>query len=307
MNQPSNMPLVHGPIVITGASGWLGKSFLETLLELKIVNSSRDIFCLGRKSGKITTSSGQEFEVLEKLPSSVTTIGYFAPFAFATQEQLDRFGTSSYVEINKGLIKRDVEIVKQFGPTKILLPSSGVVSKPKSFYEQKPSFGIYRDLKIQQEADIQQVMNGQQSLSILRLYSLSSKFQTDAKKYALANLVCSALSNTKIVIQSKGPVFRKYVSSEDLFRAVLCDSRFGTQIIESSGILIEIQALAELIVKVLASDSQIQLRDSKQVDPSDDYYSTDTSMDNLFREFNIKISTLEAQILDTASNFSDKA
>jgi nucleoside-diphosphate-sugar epimerase len=92
-------------IVITGASGWIGRSVVKTLIRIYGTDILEKIELYGTSSRDLKLTSGITINV-RKLQSISTSgeINLFVPLAFQTQDKLNEMSKFEYIQKNKDLI-----------------------------------------------------------------------------------------------------------------------------------------------------------------------------------------------------------
>lgn len=112
---------------ITGASGWLGQEFIYYLLNNSLVAglddfqlfSSRDKLLDFGRFGSVHSKSLLNLDESDLKPTNI-----LIHLAFLTREKVSKYGFKEYVETNKALTSKAVNIIKKCNPTSIINVSS---------------------------------------------------------------------------------------------------------------------------------------------------------------------------------------
>lgn len=288
-------------IVITGATGWVGRAMIEALISeygasiidrLELYGSRQQTF-VSQGSIKHHIASLETIDLTHK-------IDLFIPLAFLTQEKYNHLGPELYRKITHEIISSHSKIIQATKPKTTLYFSSGITSSSVVGIDRAASYLEYRKLKLEEEETFRSLIAPYKGFVITcRLFSMSGQFMRDPEKYALGNFILQAFSKNRIEIQSPSLVYRKYCQDIDLCTLMLRLAAFESDLtFESSGNLIEIGELAKLVGEFFnLSDSSIVRGDLRRDD--DVYYSQDTTMDDLFIQHGLRPHSLLDQVSAT--------
>lgn len=295
-------------IVITGATGWMGRSTIWKLIDIFGIEVLGSIYLYGSTKRilelspqiKLTVRPIEEMLTLQHAPQ------LFIPLAFATRDRVDKFSTNRYESINLRIIQLTKNFIRASNPSAVISLSSGIVSSPSKIQGQDQSYLIYRNLKIAEEEALQMASSDVgASLVQCRLFSSSGEDMTEPLKYAMGDIVNSANSGNSISIKSRHLVRRRYVDSRSLMELLITLSMDSyTLLFESGGEEIEIRNLARLAVSVLDSASVINCMDIDEGSPEDEYASTSFLMEQLMVDLEIYNPSLSEQIINTQKGLS---
>ena len=285
-------------VVITGASGWVGRAMIETLIA-KYGQSILDVVELyGSKEKSITTLSGLNLKVRPLNTIDLNRhVDIFAPLAFLTQEKYGVFGKTDYERISEEIISIHSNILNSTKPNSTLYFSSGITSTESENLSRPESFLRYKELKVIEEKiykDLIAYHGG--CLITCRLFSMSGRFMADPAKYALGNFIHQALNKNKIEIYSNKLTYRKYVLDTDLCTLMLELANHGKNVeFESTGSLVELGDLAFLVAQHFnLSDNNVTR--ARIEEPEDRYFSSNSTMDELFLSAGLRQHPLQEQI-----------
>ena len=295
----------NSKIVITGATGWLGSELSKILVEEHNL-STRQLHCISTTNRKVkigkNTFTTITFRDLDKIEDIVN----YYDFAFLPRHNIDSIGPNKYKEANEKIVMDSVNAINDLKPKNVVLASSGAVYKTGKISENF-SNSLYSDLKIFQEEKIQEACNKADSnLVTIRIFNLSGIGMPRNNSFALSQIISKALNNEKIFIKSDFHVNRSYCDITQLLRLLILVSNSGySGTLDSSGVKIEIRALAEKVVNELKSLSEIHAPDVISGALPDDYFSESKKYEDLLMEYlGEKTLSIKEQIHKTKNGFN---
>lgn len=291
-------------IAITGASGWLGRSAFMAIDDLRDFYPNLSVELFSHSNSSISLKDGRVLPVSSFASLPQSNFDILIPLAFLTREKYYGLGEVNYRIKNIEIMSVESEAIKRNPNSQVILISSGTVIRPSEVHQSDISFREYANLKEIQVDTYREMLTNKQ-FSLCYLFSCTSKDFIKIQGYAFLELVEKALRNEDIYINNPNFVLRKYVDLRELFMVMISSALRGHNFeISSSGPLIEIGALSELIVQTLDSDSKIYRNPPDGKSTTDNYHSIDESMNELFEENGKSISGLTEQILNVASGFT---
>ncbi len=294
-------------IVISGGTGWIGRSIVEQITESNLCKPEQII--LISSTDKTIEISKKNFKSFSwenlKINSQVTL--YF-DLAFQTQDKLNSLGESKYVEQNETIIENSIKFIKNHKPKVIFLASSGAVYG-KNYLSVPQPVSTYGELKYKQELQISKVARDLNlKLIISRIFNISggniNKFET----FAIAQMIKSAVEQQSIKVFANHQVFRRYSDVNQLIRLILELLSTNTNcIFDSGGPLVEIRELAAGIRKIVNPSAKLELTEVDLNSPADDYYSRSDQYENLLKEYlgevNVNIDEQISETFNYIKNF----
>ena len=317
---PIKNQLKNKSVLVTGASGFIGKWIILTLSELnKNKNQNIKIYFLTRNKKKFLNEN-QEFKKLpgvkyiEKDILKVNFKNIHFDFIFhlagdlnkSNQNQIkyfDELTRGSFNIFNYSLINKNV---------KILFLSSGAVygdfSKKKKCIETSPIIyedrleNTYKIGKLYAENYLGILHKKKQAkVKIARLFSLVGPYQKKGRGFALIDFIDAAMKNETINVQSKFRVYRSYIFIADLIVwlfIILIKGKSGSIYNVGSNTEIAIDGLANKVVSLLNSKSKVRVSSLINKSNKMNYYVPDISLAQ--KELNLDIWTsLDDSILFT--------
>jgi len=289
-------------VLITGATGWLGHAALQAIKKVLPEVKSEDLNLYASRERLYSDPSFgmvkiNEFAWSEHTPNS---IDLFIGLALKTRDYAKKMDEKDYLADNKALIEKHIELMQATNPKKIILISSGVVSK---YLEGSWPLDPYTEIKLLEEKLFNEFAEQAGSkLIILRLWGATGELMTEPLKYAIGDLIYQAETTNQIVIKSKREVFRRYADATQIFQVLirgLQNNFSGT--LNSGGVTVEIESLAQLIVNNYQKSIEI-VRNLDTGSKPDLYVPTDSDFDNLAKSVGVTLLSLEDQIALTTKS-----
>jgi nucleoside-diphosphate-sugar epimerase len=292
----------RSPLVLTGASGWFGRTALyeyeqqygpealrSDVIACASTNRSVDI---GSPYGPVQCVS---LDVLDDIGDAAGLIH----LAFLTRERVTSLGVDHYIDQNRAITARVAGFITRNPGIPIITTSSGAAAVFDGA-EVDLAGDPYAALK--QEDELLWRRSGAERMAIVfRVYAASGRFIKDPNLFALGDFLCSALAGDRIVIRSERPVIRSYVhigTMMRLFWAMLA-APCGVGFRKVDAVLHDL-SLVELAV--LISEIWGLPQPSFQIDPSqpaDDYRADSGPFREYLKQYRIEAPGLKEQLLET--------
>lgn len=266
-----NMSHTKQRFVITGASGWLGRTFVA------LANSAgHELMLVGSRSRSISIDN-QEFVVEEY---AINDIEQFNPtvlidFAFVTREHLEEMSDEEYKKVNYQLIDKALEIFALPTVRYGLFTSSGAAVYPEDALLGLFSENPYGYLKRKtEELVLQESARLNKKSIVIRPWSLSGTMVMKDYEFAFSSFIRQSFGNL-IEVKSPIPVYRRYVSAEDFLAlsvAKLFSQSNSAEIFDSGGELVSLVDLAHKIADLQTNKVSVVSRQSNP-EASNNYYS----------------------------------
>ena len=290
-------------VLISGASGWLGREILNIFSETKfeavklsLISSKSQDFIVGDNEFKARSFVSY---------SNSDSIDNYFDFAFLSRNELKRIGPLKFKEINLEIISNSADLIKRYRPKTVVLSSSGAIYKNRKNSE----YGmLYSDLKkIQEDVIINACNLVDSNLIISRIFNLSGRGIPSEGNFAISDLVTKGIRNMDLTINSNYLVTRRYSDITQLLKLLVEMADRGQNIVfDSGGPKIELRALANIIVEVIKCDSKVV---APTLDPSciqDDYFSNSYEYEDLLsKTLGENSISIENQIENTKNSLMD--
>ena len=295
-------------ILVTGATGWVGRSFLH---ELQAVIPSDHfnsvVFAFASKATRIpSTNYSQEQKINIPVHPLSSIINFSSKqhiilfhSAFLTRDRISRYGIEAFIDTNQCITDTVLSCVQASASSRVACISSGAASNAEK--EQISAIAMASDpygyLKLSEESKLTKAADTQ----VFRIYALTGRFIRDPMNFAVGDFLRKALDNRTIQINSPFPVIRSYVSAADVAKCALSwlwSSDKPQDPLGASSHISSLTSLATLISKMygLAPPLVNALNDSPN-----SYCCSPIPFHQLCMSYNINPLSLVEQLLDTAS------
>jgi nucleoside-diphosphate-sugar epimerase len=234
-------------VLITGATGWLGRTALDLLAPLGLptlaLASRARIIRVG--DCEIECRVWDEREVSAFGPTVVLDC------AFLTRDRVADIPLDEYVTVNRALTERLVYATQLPGVRLALTVSSGAAVYPHDALDGPIDDNPYGYLKRDAEHRLARAAAESGAVPVVvRAWGLSGAHVQKPQVYALGSMIRDADSGA-IRITARRPVFRRYVLAEELLAVGIAEGGVGPATIDSGGELVEMAELAARIVAVI--------------------------------------------------------
>jgi nucleoside-diphosphate-sugar epimerase len=299
MNILENYLTSDDRVLVTGSSGWFGKTATVMARELNLktlcVSSSSRTYDV---AGTRITSSPYDLLLINDFDPTIVI-----DTAFVTRDLRENFTLDDYISINRQIIGKSMEIASLSSVRKYVGFSSGATVNLAG----QASFSLldnpYAALKREYEDGICKLSGMPKGkISIARVWSVTGTHLTKPDLFAFSNLISQARSG-RIVIKANNLVFRRFCTIDEVISVALADSGKHGPIFDTGGELIEIGELAEIVRQEVNPQAEIVrgLRDGTE---PDNYYSDGKVWDELLKNCQIKPATIREQVRAVAESLN---
>lgn len=212
------------PVIVTGASGWLGQAALEMLeatygrqFQTRIMAFSNTPKPIMLRSG--TVIMAQRFAELANL---ILPPAIILHCAFLTREHAKLQPVADYAAANREIRRVMLSAIARNGALGVFVPSSGAVYGADRSLEGDESANPYGVLKLEDEAafaDIAQRLGF--PCTVLRVFNLSGPFINKVSSYALASMIHDVQAGGPIQLRADIPVWRSYAAVDDVINLAM--------------------------------------------------------------------------------------
>ena len=277
-------------MVITGATGWMGREVLD-----RLARTRPEIQVLPIASrGRMVETGNRTYQVHEWSHASISewrpTIAVH--LAFLTREAESTMSTAEYERRNLRLTEAAAHLYSIPDLRAAVIASSGAAIQAK---EQ-----IYGDLKARDEEVFTELSNRTGLPTVIsRIWSVSGAFCTKPDLFALFDLIEQTRNRSRVHIRAKSEVWRRYVDAGEFLEVCISAAGVGAnEIIDSAGPLVEIEYLAHVIQEALGEKKQIVRESLTQ--PTDRYFTDSQTMELWSQRLGIPLAPLTDQIKRSA-------
>lgn len=216
--------LGNGLLVVTGATGWFGRTALHELQRLLGPEAfSRQVRAFASRCRTIASSGfadGVERAIpvapLAELPELAARepIEALLHTAFLTREYVERVGVETYISVNRGITDLVCRSLEAAPAARAVLISSGAAAALDAVdsLEDHLHADPYGVLKTEEERRLSEIAD----TLVLRAYAVSGRFMRDPEQFALGDFLLRALAGLPIEIKAPMPVIRGYGHAGDM-------------------------------------------------------------------------------------------
>ena len=284
-------------ILLTGASGWFGRSFISEYIKQNGVENIRQL--------TLVTSDGREL-IHPQLHVTLKTVTFddackFSDYdtiiqsSFVTRDKIGILGAERYSAVCEEIIESARAIIQQNLQAQVFLISSGAVYNDQSLY------GRYKRLEEETFKSTKQ-----QNLKIFRTFGATTRFMDYRSWSAICNFIKASTLNYDIKIQSNHEILRSIVCMEDLSNLIIklifsTKRDIGTNIVcDAVSDIVSIRDLAKLCIgyknKIILPD------DFNESIIDKDYIGDPTIFKQLAKAYKVKLKSPEQQIKNAVNN-----
>jgi nucleoside-diphosphate-sugar epimerase len=213
---------VTRPFLLTGASGWFGRTALwEYEQEHGPEALRRDVIPFASRERWVEFDSphgpvkAHPLEAITQVPEPRGLLH----LAFLTRDKVEELGWQRYVDTNRAITAKVAELLHAWPTMPVVATSSGAAAALDDLppdLEGNP----YATLKQEEEALLERE-SARRMAVVFRVYAASGRFMTRPEKFALGDFLLQAMKGLPIVIRSKREVVRSYVPAGTLMQLAL--------------------------------------------------------------------------------------
>lgn len=282
-------------IVLTGASGWFGQSFIHSFIKKYGHNNIQNLYMLtsdGRDIHHKVLDHTFQTSALKDFKTS-KQIDLFVQSAFLTRDKIKEYGEEKYKKFNTEIIKNSQILACQLKPKVRVLISSGAAKNVNDIYGQ---------LKAYEE---ECVLNSDSTVRVIfRVYGAMGVNTPLLEWSAISDLVSSANKFNFVSVKSSANVVRGYVSFEKLSELILKISKsnaYSREIcvsaVEHSNNLKEIAQIISQVKKCKLKNKDDDFRKLPNI-----YTADPIRFLNLLDEFDVRRTSIYEEICQTMTS-----
>jgi len=308
----ANTKIKNHKIFVTGATGWIGRTFLHELQSIIGPDEfSRTVYAFASRSNILQSTN---YPLNEKINVPVQALSKLNDYsggqnillfhsAFLTKDRIQYYGTNRFIELNQYITNTVSTFLESCKESRLISISSGAAANSERKEEKSAitASDPYGYLKLKEERQLSQITDTQ----VLRIYALTGRYIRDPKTFAIGDLLIKALKKERLTINSEYPVVRSYVSATDVakwsLRWLLSNDRPNIPIGATSHIT-TLSALADMIAKLYCLPPPII---KPFIRAPDSYCCSPIIFEKMLRKYGIKPLSLIDQILDTAEGLEN--
>ena len=291
-------------VLVTGATGWLGRETVARVIEGKFEGITQSDLLLASSNGRdleLDSLGVYPTVALENLShrDSTNSIDGLVHLAFITKDKTTQYSFSEYVAKNIELISAACEIIERDKPKWVVVVSSGaIIDRATLEIENNVAGNPYGFCKRIEEALIaESARKVGANIVIGRLWGGTGLYMPVKRAYAISDFIESAKESGAIRINSGGDVIRRYCDAGDFMEVLVRSAIQGdTTTLDSGGSIIEVGELAKLISARLG---EISISRSEVPTAVDDYYPRGSEFEELAKSVGMQLHGIDEQVLRT--------
>ena len=291
-------------VLVTGATGWLGRETVARVIEGKFEGITQSDLLLASSNGRdleLDSLGMYPTVALENLShrESTNSIEGLVHLAFITKDKTTQYSFSEYVAKNIELISAACEIIERDKPKWVVVVSSGaIIDRATLEIENNVVRNPYGFCKRIEEALIaESARKVGANIVIGRLWGGTGLYMPVKRAYAISDFIESAKESGAIRINSGGDVIRRYCDAGDFMEVLVRSAIHGdTTTLDSGGSIIEVGELAKLISARLG---EISISRSEVPTAVDDYYPRGSEFEELAKSVGVQLHGIDEQVLRT--------
>lgn len=289
-------------ILVTGASGWLGRTALDLLAPLGLPT-----LALASRARTIRVDDREiECRVWDERDVAAFSPTIMLDCAFLTRDWVAHMPLDDYIAINRTQTERLLYTTRLPSVRLALTVSSGAAVHPHDALNGPIEDNPYGYLKREAEHRLVAAAadNGTVPV-ILRAWSISGAHVQKPQGYALGSMIRDADVGA-IRITARRPVFRRYALADELLALGIAEGSIGPATIDSGGELVEMAELAGRVAAVVRPDAVISRGQVDSRDP-DQYHSDGHDWERRCQRWDFASAPLDCQIEITARGVLDRS
>jgi nucleoside-diphosphate-sugar epimerase len=298
-------------VLITGASGWLGRASLEMLSGVYGELFTERVKCFGSSRRTLQIQSGLAIDQrpLGEMSAIAPAKYILLHFACLTKDKVASMSLDEYLAGNRTISRMSMEAAAEVGVERVLLVSSGAVYQALTADGSNEREHPYAAIKLEDEALFRRFAYDRAGTKVLtvRLFNLGGRYINKVAGYALSSFIEQARergAGSSIRINADHPVIRSYVGVGDLlnvaFAHLLDESTDTYDWFDTAGDCeVEVLGLAERVRAVVNPSISIT-RAALTSTEADRYVGDGTKFRFLASRYGLSLQDLDGQVRETA-------
>lgn len=279
-------------VVVTGATGWLGRVTVDLLTQVGVP--------LHAYAGRARDGVRALADLAAPPPGDGPLL--LCHYAFLTKDKVATVGHDAYVARNAAISARMLDWIACERPDGVFVTSSGAAAAGLPL-EDDPYGALKR---IDELAFAEAARRVGARLRVARVFNVAGPHITTPELYALGDLIARAQRGEPLLVRARGRVVRSFVAVEDLVTLALAEliapGRPEVLQFDTAGATVEMGELADAVRQALGRPD-LPIERDPDPDASDDVYVGDGAiMQELLALHHITATPLAEQIRRTASS-----
>lgn len=286
-------------ILLTGASGWIGRETISILKPILGDEFSSRVTLAGSRDAIIVVNEHTHHVQRLQDISTNEKFDVVIHLAFLTQDRVIELGADEYSRQNRDLTSTVYHLCQKTNAEYVFLASSGAADPQVWADYEDPSKKLYGQLKMDEE-ELFQTLEGA-FVEVGRIWSISGGQIQKPQKYALGDFIIQAKSTGDIEMHTAKPIERAYVDAGEMMKVFILNLlKGGTGIIDSGGFQTSLQNLARLVLNEFHPEGNLVLPNESSTGGGDIYVPKMVPFNYLAQTLGVDLSSLEEQIRTTA-------
>lgn len=292
-------------IIVTGASGWLGRATLALLVEALGDEFERRVLCFGSAERNIALGARTVRQrALAELGDLRPAPSWMLHLAFLTKDRAIAMEEAAYIAANRAISDQVVTALDRIGVTGLFVPSSGAAERADD-PAASDAMRLYGGMKRDDERLFGDwARRAGATAAIVRIFNVTGPYINKLDAYALAALTADALRGDPITIRATRPVLRSFAAIAELMSVIFAlldaSDRAITTFDTAGERIVELDELARIVKAVTRSDMSI-VRAPLNGGGADRYAGARAPYEALLDRFSVPKASLEQQVADTAA------
>lgn len=298
-------------ILITGASGWLGRALVEMLAGALGEELPRRVILCGSKSGILAAAPDCRLPVYPLADGLALLDGSPAlmfHFAFLTKDRVGGMAEQAYVESNRTISGAVAQALASERIAGLMLASSGAVHDYLSESRRDGAANLYGKLKAEDESRFAELCAAASVRFVApRIFNISGPHINKFDAYALSAIIVDALRGGPITLRANKRVYRSYFYIGDLLELAMRSLLDGEgaaipPFFDTAGDeVVEVGELARKVADILDRPDARIIRPALEDVADDRYAGNPDTLRALLRRYEIAPLPLSGQISATAA------
>ena len=294
-----------GPIVVTGAGGWLGHATLEMLDAALGDDVVHRVAAFASSARPMRLRSGKTIEVrpLDHLPREGPSRALLFHYAYLGKEKVAELGIERFVQTNRAINERVLRYCGGIAEGGVFFASSGAAKFAAGSPEDRDR-EPYGAEKIRDESRFLGLQSLKRAVCVSRIFNMTGPFINKLSEYAIATVLVDIANGGPIKLRANRRVLRSFVHVRDvvdLAMHLVLERNAPSEPFDVAGEeVVEIGELAQRAAR-LTGHPDIAIERPPLVPVSDDPYLGDwMTFYKMSRGAGVEPARLDRQILDTA-------
>ena len=286
-------------LIVTGASGWMGRVTLEYLQDECGLDLKQEVTCFSSTEKEIVLQDGTLLRSLplESISSFKDSVEGIFHFAFLTRDFVAKFGTQKYLETNASILRILEKYLEAVDFEWVVSASSGAVYDPGTeTLTSNSELNPYGFQKRQEEEILRKIAESKGATSVTgRLWACSGVDMPIDRKYAISDFIFQALTEKRIVVEANREIWRRYIDANDFISILHKMAVEGeSEVIDSTGSLIELGELAQIVGQLTGAQIERPPLDNALI--PDKYFPEGLVMRQKASTMGITLQTMQEQV-----------